>query len=169
MQAASASRSSIENKPGAGTNIALRALIDSPPDGYTLMLTANAVAANVSLYDPPPYDLGRDITPIALVGRVPVVLAVGAQSEYTTIEKFVAAAKAKPEGGELRDARQRLDAAPRGRAVRARRRHLADARPVQGRLAGDHRRDGRPRAGGGGQCAGSAAARARAASCACWW
>ena len=86
----------VENKPGAGTNIALRALIDSPPDGYTLMLTANAVAANVSLYDPPPYDLNRDITPIALVGRVPVVLAVGAQSEFTTIDKFVAAAKAKP-------------------------------------------------------------------------
>jgi tripartite-type tricarboxylate transporter receptor subunit TctC len=86
----------VENKPGAGTNIALRALIDSPPDGYTLMLTANAVAANVSLYQPPPYDLGRDITPIALVGRVPVVLAVSAQSEYTTIEKFIAAARAKP-------------------------------------------------------------------------
>ncbi len=86
----------MEKWPGAGTNIALRALIDSPPDGHTLMLTANAVAANVSLYQPPPYDLGRDITPIALVGRVPVVLAVAAQSEYTTIEKFIAAAKAKP-------------------------------------------------------------------------
>ena len=86
----------VENKPGAGTNIALRALIDSPPDGYTLMLTANAVAANVSLFQPPPYDLARDLTPIALVGRVPVVLAVSAQSEYTTIEEFIAAAKAKP-------------------------------------------------------------------------
>jgi tripartite-type tricarboxylate transporter receptor subunit TctC len=86
----------VENKPGAGTNIALRALIDSPPDGYTLMLTANAVAANVSLFQPPPYDLARDLTPIALVGRVPVVLAVGAQSEYTTIQGFIAAARAKP-------------------------------------------------------------------------
>jgi tripartite-type tricarboxylate transporter receptor subunit TctC len=86
----------VENRPGAGTNIALRALIDSAPDGYTLMLTANAVAANVSLYQPPPYDLGRDITPIALVGRVPVVLAVGAQSDYTTIGKLVAAARTKP-------------------------------------------------------------------------
>ncbi len=86
----------VENKPGAGTNIALRTLIDSPPDGHTLMLTANAVAANVSLYQPPPYDLGRDITPIALVGRVPVVLAVSAQSEHATIEKFIAAARAKP-------------------------------------------------------------------------
>lgn len=86
----------VENKPGAGTNIALRALIDSAPDGYTLMLTANAVAANVSLFQPPPYDLDRDITPIALVGRVPVVIAVSAQSEFTTIDKLIAAARAKP-------------------------------------------------------------------------
>ena len=86
----------IENKPGGGTNIALRALIDSPPDGYTLMLTANAIAANMSLYQPPPYDIARDITPISLVGRVPVVLAVSAQSEYKTLGDLIAAARAKP-------------------------------------------------------------------------
>lgn len=86
----------VENRPGAGTNIALRALIDSPPDGHTLMLTANAIAANMSLYEPPPYDLARDITPIAQVGRVPVVLAVGVQSPYTTLGALIAAAKANP-------------------------------------------------------------------------
>ncbi|MFO1322482.1 MAG: tripartite tricarboxylate transporter substrate binding protein [Burkholderiales bacterium] len=86
----------IENKPGGGTNIAMRALIDSPPDGYTLMLTANAIAANMSLYQPPPYDLARDVTPISLVGRVPVVLAVGAQSEFRKLGDLIAAAKAKP-------------------------------------------------------------------------
>jgi tripartite-type tricarboxylate transporter receptor subunit TctC len=86
----------IENRPGAGTNIALRALIDSPPDGYTLMLTANAIAANMSLYEPPPYDLARDVTPIAQVGRVPVVLAVSAQSPYATLGALIAAAKANP-------------------------------------------------------------------------
>jgi tripartite-type tricarboxylate transporter receptor subunit TctC len=86
----------VENKPGAGTNLALRALIDSPPDGHTLMLTANAITANVSLYQPPPYDLARDFTPIALVGRVPVVLAVNAQSEFKSVGDLIAAAKAKP-------------------------------------------------------------------------
>jgi tripartite-type tricarboxylate transporter receptor subunit TctC len=86
----------VENKPGGGTNIALRALIDSPPDGYTLMLTANAIAANMSLYQPPPYDLARDVTPISLVGRVPVVLAVSAQSEFKSLGDLIAAAKAKP-------------------------------------------------------------------------
>ena len=62
----------IDNRPGAGTNLAVRALIDSPADGYTLMLAANALAANVTLYQPPPYGLPRDVTPVALVGRVPV-------------------------------------------------------------------------------------------------
>ncbi len=86
----------VENRPGAGTNIALRALIDSPPDGYTLMLTANAIAANVTLYQPPPYDLARDVTPIAQVGRVPVVLAVNAQAGHASLGALIAAAKTKP-------------------------------------------------------------------------
>ncbi len=86
----------VDNKPGAGTNIAMRALIDSPPDGSTLMLAANALAANVSLYTPPPYELPRDVTLISLVGRVPVVIAVNATSPYTTLAQFVQAAKATP-------------------------------------------------------------------------
>jgi tripartite-type tricarboxylate transporter receptor subunit TctC len=86
----------VENKPGAGTNIATRALIDNPPDGYTIMLAANALAANVSLYQPAPYDLARDITPIALVGRVPVVIAVAAASEIKTIGQLIATGKSAP-------------------------------------------------------------------------
>ena len=88
----------VENKPGAGTNIANRALIDSAADGHTLMLAANALAANVSLYQPAPYDLARDITPIALVGRVPVVLAVAAASPLGTLAAFITAAKASAKG-----------------------------------------------------------------------
>jgi tripartite-type tricarboxylate transporter receptor subunit TctC len=86
----------IENKPGAGTNIALRALIDSAPDGHTLMLTANSIAANPTLYQPPPYDMARDFTPIALVGRVPVVLAANAQSPIDSIAKLISTSKAAP-------------------------------------------------------------------------
>lgn len=86
----------IENKPGAGTNIAMRALIDSPPDGYTLMLVANAAAANPTLYQPPPFDTQRDLTPIALVGRVPVVIAANAASEVNSLSKLVSLSKAKP-------------------------------------------------------------------------
>ena len=86
----------VENKPGAGTNIALRALIDSPPDGHTLMLTANSIAANPTLYQPAPFDMARDFTPIALVGRVPVVLAAGAQGPVDSLAKLVATSKAQP-------------------------------------------------------------------------
>ena len=87
----------VENKPGAGTNIAMRALIESSPDGYTLMLAANALAANPALYAPPPFDPARDVTPISLVGRVPVVIAVNAQSEINSLAKLIATAKAKPD------------------------------------------------------------------------
>jgi tripartite-type tricarboxylate transporter receptor subunit TctC len=86
----------VENKPGAGTNIALRALIDSPPDGHTLMLTANSIAANPTLYQPPPFDMARDFTAVALIGRVPVVLAVNAQTPIDSIAKPIAMSKASP-------------------------------------------------------------------------
>src|SRR6185369_2627743 len=86
----------IDNKPGAGTNIALRALIDSPPDGHTLMMTANSIAANQTLYQPAPFDMARDFTPVALVGRVPVVLAVNAQSPIDSIAKLIASSKGSP-------------------------------------------------------------------------
>jgi len=86
----------IDNRPGAGTNIAMRTLIDSAPDGHTLMLTANSIAANQTLYHPQPYDMARDFTPIALVGRVPVVLAANPQSAIDSIAKLIAASKAAP-------------------------------------------------------------------------
>jgi tripartite-type tricarboxylate transporter receptor subunit TctC len=86
----------VENRPGAGTNIAMRALIESPPDGYTLMLTANSIAANPTLYQPAPFDPARDVTPIALVGRVPVVIAANAASGPESIAKLISASKAAP-------------------------------------------------------------------------
>jgi len=86
----------VENKPGAGTNIAVKALISSPPDGYTLLLAANALAVNPSLFQPAPYDLDHDLVPVALVGRVPVVFTVSENSAIKTLPELVAAAKAKP-------------------------------------------------------------------------
>jgi len=86
----------IENKPGAGTNLAMKALIDSPPDGHTLMLVANAAAANPTLFTPPPFDVQRDLTPVSLVGRVPVVIAAAADGEIKSIARLVALSKAKP-------------------------------------------------------------------------
>jgi tripartite-type tricarboxylate transporter receptor subunit TctC len=87
----------VENKPGAGTNIAVKQLIDSPPDGYTLMVAANALAANMSLYKPQPFDIDKDITPIAMIGRVPVVIATTSDSKYQKLSDLIKAAKANPD------------------------------------------------------------------------
>ena len=86
----------VENKPGAGTNIAVKQVIDAPPDGYTLMLAANALAANMSLYQPAPFDAEREMVAISLVGRVPVVIAANANVPYATVGKMIEAARAKP-------------------------------------------------------------------------
>jgi tripartite-type tricarboxylate transporter receptor subunit TctC len=87
----------IENKPGAGTNIAIKQLIDSPADGYTLMLSANALAANMSLYKPQPFDIDKDITPIAMIGHVPVVIAAPADSKLNKLSDLIKAAKSNPD------------------------------------------------------------------------
>jgi len=87
----------VENKPGAGTNIATKLTIDSPPDGYTLMLAANALAANMALYKPQPYSAETDVAPIALVGRVPVVLVTTPDGKYKTLKDLILAAKVRPD------------------------------------------------------------------------
>lgn len=86
----------VENKPGAGSNIAIRALIDSPPDGYTVMLVANGLTANPLLYTASAFDPNQDVAPVSLVARLPVVIAANASSELSTLAKLVEAAKARP-------------------------------------------------------------------------
>ncbi|MGZ5270488.1 MAG: Bug family tripartite tricarboxylate transporter substrate binding protein [Ramlibacter sp.] len=86
----------IENKPGAGTNIAVKSVIDAKPDGYTLLMAANALAANMALYKPQPFDAEKDLVAVSLVGRVPVVIAANASAPYNSIQQLIAAAKAKP-------------------------------------------------------------------------
>ena len=88
----------VENRPGAGSNIASRALIDAPADGYTLMMAANAIAANMALYQPQPFDAEKEMTPVSLIGRVPVVIAINPNAPFANIAKMIEAAKAKPGG-----------------------------------------------------------------------
>lgn len=86
----------IENKPGAASNIAIRLLIESPPDGYTVMLVANGLTANPFLYTQQPFDPNKDVVPISLVARLPVVIAANASSEISTLAKLVQTAKSRP-------------------------------------------------------------------------
>ena len=86
----------VENKPGAGTNIAVKSVITAEPDGHTLMMAANALAANMSLYKPQPFDAEKDLVAISLIGRVPVVIAANPNVPYANIQQLIAAAKGKP-------------------------------------------------------------------------
>jgi len=86
----------VDNKPGGGTNIAVKSVIAAEPDGYTLMLAANALAANMALYQPVPFDAERDLVPVSLIGRVPVVIAANANAPYASIQQLIAAARVKP-------------------------------------------------------------------------
>ena len=86
----------VENKPGAGTNIAVKSVVTAEPDGYTMMMAANALAANMSLYQPAPFDAERDLVAVSLIGRVPVVIAANPNAPYTNIKQLIDAAKGKP-------------------------------------------------------------------------
>ena len=86
----------VENKPGAGTNIAVKSVIAADPDGYTLMMAANALAANMSLYQPQPFDAEKDLVAVSLVGRVPVVIAANPAVPYGNVKQLIESAKGKP-------------------------------------------------------------------------
>src|SRR5262245_20842784 len=62
----------IENKPGGNTNIAVQAVVNSPPDGYTLLLVGSSAAVNATYYETLPFNLLRDIEPVAGLSRNPM-------------------------------------------------------------------------------------------------
>jgi tripartite-type tricarboxylate transporter receptor subunit TctC len=86
----------IENRPGAGGNIGIEAVVRSPPDGYTLALIGLPSAINVTLYDNLPYDFSRDLVPVASVVRFPNVMVVNPSVPASSVPEFIAYAKAHP-------------------------------------------------------------------------
>jgi tripartite-type tricarboxylate transporter receptor subunit TctC len=86
----------VENKPGAGTNIAVKSVITADPDGYTLLMAANALSANMALYQPKPFDAEKDLVAVSMVGRVPVVIAANPSVPYANVKQLIDAAKNKP-------------------------------------------------------------------------
>ena len=86
----------VENKPGAGSNIGTQAVINSPADGYTLLLTSTANAINASFDPSLPYDFAKGIVPVAGVARIPLVLVVNNELPIHTVAEFIAYAKANP-------------------------------------------------------------------------
>src|SRR5665213_2599835 len=86
----------VENKPGAGSNIGTQAVFNSPPDGYTLLLTSTANAINASFDPTLPYDFAKAIVPVAGVARIPLVLVVNNELPIHNVAEFIAYAKANP-------------------------------------------------------------------------
>ena len=89
----------IENRPGAGGNIAAETVKNGTPDGYTLMLvTVGTHAINKSLYSKLPYDPVKDFAPVVMVGSSPNILVVTPSLAANSVKELVALAKAKPGG-----------------------------------------------------------------------
>jgi len=86
----------IENRPGAGTNIATEVVVNAPPDGYTLLLAGIPNAFNASLFGKLNFNFIRDIAPVAGIIRMPLVMVVNPSVPANTVPEFIAYAKANP-------------------------------------------------------------------------
>jgi tripartite-type tricarboxylate transporter receptor subunit TctC len=87
----------VDNRPGSGGNLGVDAAAKAPADGYTFVLgqTSN-LAINPTLYSKLPYDPLKDLTPVSMVASAPLVIVVGADSKFKTLDDVVKAAKAQP-------------------------------------------------------------------------
>jgi tripartite-type tricarboxylate transporter receptor subunit TctC len=86
----------VENRPGAGTNIANEAVAKAAPDGYTLLFNSPAVAINMSLYKNPGYDLLRELTAVSVFSESTNILVVPSSLPAKSVAELVALAKEKP-------------------------------------------------------------------------
>ena len=85
-----------ENRPGAGGNIGTEAVVNAPPDGYTLLLATVPNAVNGALYGKLNFSFIRDIAPVAGVIRVPMVILMNPSLPARTVPEFIAYTKANP-------------------------------------------------------------------------
>ena len=86
----------IDNKPGAGAIIGTEVVAKSPPDGYTLLMMSNTHTTNETLFTHKPYQLMRDLVPVAPVNSSDLVMVVHPSVPAKTVQEFIALAKAQP-------------------------------------------------------------------------
>jgi tripartite-type tricarboxylate transporter receptor subunit TctC len=86
----------IDNRPGAGTNLATETVVNAAPDGYTLLMASTAAFTNAALYDNLRFNFIRDIAPVASLSRGAFVMVVDPSFAARTVAEFIAYAKANP-------------------------------------------------------------------------
>ena len=86
----------IESKPGGGTNIGTQTVVNSPPDGYTLLWFGSSAAINATFYATLPFNLQRDIAPVAGLADFPLALVAHPSVPARTVVELIAYAKAQP-------------------------------------------------------------------------
>ena len=86
----------VENRTGAGTNIATEAVVNSAPDGYTLLVVDASPAINTTLYHNLSFSFFRDIAPVACVMSVPLFMVVNPAVPAKTVPEFIAYANGNP-------------------------------------------------------------------------
>jgi tripartite-type tricarboxylate transporter receptor subunit TctC len=86
----------VENRPGAGTTIAMEIVAKAAPDGYTVGVVSSSAATSAVLYEKLGYDLIRDLAPVAGLVRSPLIMVVEPSFPAQTVPEFIAYAKANP-------------------------------------------------------------------------
>ena len=86
----------IDNRPGAGTNIATEFVVNARPDGHTLLMASTAAFTNAALYDNLRFNFIRDIAPVASLSRGAFVMVVNPSFPAKTVPEFITYAKASP-------------------------------------------------------------------------
>ena len=89
----------VDNRPGAGGNLGADVVAKSPPDGYTLLAITLTHAVNATLFPAAPYNLQKDLAPVAVAGSLPLMVVVNANAPYKSLSDLIAAGRQKQLNG----------------------------------------------------------------------
>jgi tripartite-type tricarboxylate transporter receptor subunit TctC len=86
----------VDNRPGANSNLAAELVVKAPADGYTVLIAANGLATNTTLYPNLPFNVLRDLAPVARIGYAPLILVTAPSFPARSLKELIAMGKAGP-------------------------------------------------------------------------